>query len=105
MKIKDKLNGYKMPMTIIATILVAGVSWKTLGLPRPALDIEVIAVAQYSKGTRSLQMRSDRRYLEDKVYRLKRRLEKQPNNEDLRLRIRNLRGDIEEIKMKIRKLN
>ena len=89
---------------IAGTLLGAAVAWQTLDLPRPALNTEVAEVQQYSRGTRSLQLRSDRRYISDELYRLHRRKKTQPNNPDLDRRIKDMRDDLKDIEEKIKRL-
>lgn len=95
----------------IGGILAAIVAWQTLGWPRPALNIEVEVVdhkadgaVRYGKGTRSLLLRSDRRYMERQLDKLNQRKVKEPNNTDLDQMIRNKREDIQDIQEKIRDL-
>lgn len=76
---------------IVAATLVSATAWGALDLPRPALNIEVVQVEQFSKGTRKI-------VLNDRWFRTKallddadRRLETEPGNQDLRdLRLRYL---------------
>ncbi len=91
----------KLYAAIAASVLAAGVSWKVLDLPRPALDTEVEVVANYGKDTRSLFLRSDRRDLQRRLDKLLRRQKKEPNNQGLDSQIRQKREDIRDISEKI----
>jgi len=95
------LHEYWKAMTVVGAIFLAGATATAWALE---VRTEVAEVQQYSRGTRSLQLRSDRRYISDELYRLHRRKKTQPNNPDLDRRIKDMRDDLKDIEEKIKRL-
>jgi len=123
---KQRAKYYIQVLTLAGVVLASALAWKQLDWPRPAMDTEVNnvsrdlnakikegdvvlngmirAVNNYSRGTRALLLQNDRRYIDDKVDKLKQRKKEEPDNHDIQRRIDRYKTDLKEVNRQLKGL-